>query len=983
MTRTLFLSTVTGDFGPLRKLLGDLFSRTEVVHVRHQDGFFHSGVKTLQMLEEEVGRSELVIHVIGTNPGWSPPDDQVRAFLVRHPDFEQQFPEVAADARQGEVSATQWEVWLGLFFGKRVASFEFADRLAPDSSQARHAKRLHDSHNHPKKVGDESELIKEVLGTLITLNWLTREAVARVQKIAPSRLLHHAAEQFLGRGDELKLLDDAFADGTHFLALIAWGGVGKTALLCEWLRTRFVENDWKDVAGRPAVLAYFDWSFYDQGTRSLDDAAVRTGSVGDFFERALTFFGDPNPSAPGKGTRLADLVRGQRTLLVLDGLEPLQQPPSSPLAGQLLDPDLRDLVTSLAQANPGLCVVTSRQTLTDLDGLEGRAARHKDLDDLAKPIAIQLLRRMQITGTEEELAAACDRFGCHALSLTLLGRFLFDAHGGDIRKIDHVRDLHRADELTRQERHRTAWKVLAAYEEWLSGTNAAGDSQTLAVLRLTGLFDRTATPDCLRTLRAGPVITGLTEPLEGMKDYEWRILLRRLERAKLIKLRAGETHADELGIDAHPLVREYFAEQLRRESPAAFQEAHSRLFDHLCQTTEYRPDTLAALQPLYQAVTHGCLAGRHEEARAKVYRDRILRGTESGGFYSTRQLGAIGADLGAIAAFFEEPWSRLSPNLASAAQAWLFNSAGLHLRALGRLTESLVPMRVSLEMCEKRQDSREMAICASNLSQLEVTLGHLSEAVEDGRRGIDFADRSGDAFQRIQRRTVAAAALHQAGQREAARTLFGEAERLQAEMQTECPWLYSLRGFEYVDLLLASAERGAWQGLLARHARDALATREACLEATRRAQYALEIATENRWLLDIALDHLTLARAALYDALLSGTVPDTLAVSVATALSTLRQANALHMLPLALLTAALHAGTVGRQPDEGRRLLDEAELIARRGPMPLYLADVHLHRARLFRDKSELADARALIETHGYHRRDEELADAEEAAKAW
>jgi hypothetical protein len=63
--------------------------------------------------------------------------------------------------------------------------------------------------------------------------------------------------------------------------------------------------------------------------------------------------------------------------------------------------------------------------------------------------------------------------------------------------------------------------------------------------------------------------------------------------------------------------------------------------------------------------------------------------------------------------------------------------------------------------------------------------------------------------------------------------------------------------------------------------------------------------------------------------------------------------------------------------------LNKAQQIAESGPMPLYLADVHLHRARLFRDRAELAKARALIETHGYGRRRDELADAEEAAVSW
>ncbi len=69
---------------------------------------------------------------------------------------------------------------------------------------------------------------------------------------------------------------------------------------------------------------------------------------------------------------------------------------------------------------------------------------------------------------------------------------------------------------------------------------------------------------------------------------------------------------------------------------------------------------------------------------------------------------------------------------------------------------------------------------------------------------------------------------------------------------------------------------------------------------------------------------------------------------------------------------------------EGARAdLDEAWRIAERGPMRLHVADIHLTRARLFRDKAALAEARKLIEQCGYWRRKEELEDAEEAAKYW
>jgi hypothetical protein len=82
-----------------------------------------------------------------------------------------------------------------------------------------------------------------------------------------------------------------------------------------------------------------------------------------------------------------------------------------------------------------------------------------------------------------------------------------------------------------------------------------------------------------------------------------------------------------------------------------------------------------------------------------VYIARILRGTELDGFYSTTKLGAFGADLGAVACFFEEPWKRLASGLSEEDQAWLLSEAAFRLRGLGRLTEALEPTRASLDMC--------------------------------------------------------------------------------------------------------------------------------------------------------------------------------------------------------------------------------------------------------------------------------------------
>src|SRR4051794_983300 len=121
------------------------------------------------------------------------------------------------------------------------------------------------------------------------------------------------------------------------------------------------------------------------------------------------------------------------------------------------------------------------------------------------------------------------------------------------------------------------------------------------------------------------------------------------------------------------------------------------------------------------------------EACHDVYFRRINRGNQ---FYSKRRLGAFSSDLGAVACFFEPPWSRVSPPVDEADQGWLLNEAATSLRALGRLTEALEPMRVGTESAAAGEDWEEAAIRAFNLSELELTLGDLAGAVRDAKQSV-------------------------------------------------------------------------------------------------------------------------------------------------------------------------------------------------------------------------------------------------------
>lgn len=816
-----------------------------------------------------------------------------------------------------------------------------------------------------------------------------------VRPIDVSRILKYAPDKLIGREAEMALLRDAWAkaqsgDATRprVLSFVALGGEGKTSLVARWVAD-LAARDW------PGCEAVFAWSFYSQGTR---DQSAASSDL--FLAEALRFFGEEEMAASAqsgfdKGRRLAQAIGRRRALLILDGLEPLQYAPGPPMDGRLKDEGIAELLKGLAANSHGLCVVTTRYKIPDLRNYLQTTAPMHELPRLSKAAGVALLDAIGVNGPQNDFERLVEEVHGHALTLQIMGQYLVRAHHGDIRRRDRV-DFAKADERI-QGGH--AFRAMEAYVTWLE--NDSDESRReLAILRLLGLFDRPATAECIEVLRRAPAIPGLTGPLVDLEEEDWEFTLSTLRDARLLTVHREDGSGTLLALDAHPLLREYFAARVRAmdgqdgSTGEAWRAAHRRLYEHLCESTVDKDDaTLEDLQPLYQAVAHGCHAGLQQEARKKVYRDRIDRGQE---FYSTRKLGAFGADLGAVACFFDTPWRRVSPALTEADQAWLLSQAAFRLRALGRLTEALEPMRAGLEMAVKQEDWENAAISAGNLSELELTLGAVAAAVEDAARSVEYADRSGDAFQRMISRTTHADALHQAGRRAEAEALFREAERMQAEQQPDYPLLYSLQGFQYCDLLLAEAERKSSNADCGPSNADCGLRNadlvDACQAVFERAEKTLLIAQQNNLsLLTVALDHLSLGRAALYMAILEQSAIRNSQSAIESAVSGLRRSGDQDILPRGLLTRAWLRSLLGAQtgPDSAQADLDEAWEIAARGPMKLHMADIHLTRARLFGLRPEpypwdaaaadLAAAERLIRECGYHRRDGELADVKRA----
>jgi hypothetical protein len=209
------------------------------------------------------------------------------------------------------------------------------------------------------------------------------ESVLSSARVETSRL-PVTGDMLFGRDGELQWLDEIWKTGTvRILSLTSPAGCGKSTLVSRWLEG--VEAT--DTGQRAPRI--FGWSF-------------STGSADAFFQEALSWFGDPDPSegAPERGSRLAGLVAKEPTILVLDDVDGLETP------------DLEALLADLAQSeNRILCILTSREPPAALEGLPQDVVVHRDLAPLPPTAGRALLRVSGVRGTDAELEAISQELG--------------------------------------------------------------------------------------------------------------------------------------------------------------------------------------------------------------------------------------------------------------------------------------------------------------------------------------------------------------------------------------------------------------------------------------------------------------------------------------------------------------------------------------------------------------------------------------------
>ena len=355
--------------------------------------------------------------------------------------------------------------------------------------------------------------------------------------------------KLFGREDELAQIDQAWAEpNTRIMVLEAFGGMGKTALLQNWVEA-FVK--------RTAAETVYQWSFYSQGS-----AEDKQATAEPFLLDALAWFGHTGEvpkSAHEQGLALARLIEQQPHLLVLDGLEPLQHPIGS-VGGGLRDNGIKALLKHLAVRNPGLVLISSRQPVVQLFDRPG--VEHHPLAPLADTAAVALLQDAGVRGTEAEYQATNQSLQGHALSLSLLAAYLKTYAEGDIRQQDQLAALFEFPEAKQQAQH--AFRVIQAHAEQLKGT------PELALLNLIGLFDRPVSQAVVEQLRQSKIKTLV--PLHELDEKIFRAAVQRLRAQGLYSAEAtgqtvGINQPKGYPLDTHPLIRQYFVYRFCTEHP--------------------------------------------------------------------------------------------------------------------------------------------------------------------------------------------------------------------------------------------------------------------------------------------------------------------------------------------------------------------------------------------------------------------------------
>jgi tetratricopeptide (TPR) repeat protein len=568
-------------------------------------------------------------------------------------------------------------------------------------------------------------------------------------------------DHFTGRVDELARLDRWAADPqVRLVGVTAWGGAGKTALVTEWLTRdpgRAGPGACRPVgpgACRP-VGALFAWSFYEDRS-----AEAWARALLDWAERE---FGLPAGSG-SLAARVLALAHAVPLLLVLDGLEVLQEGPAGARFGRLLDGVLRDVLTGWCQlGHAGLAVLTSRFPFADLEGYDGVAARMLEVPPLTVGEGAELLAASGAGWVSDaDRRSLADAVDGHALALTVLAAGLATVVGADVAAL--------REELVGAGRTGArVGKVLAFYADRL------GSADRLLVA-LVALFQRPVPVATVLTLGTSAT---LGAPLAGWTEAAVATAVG-LRLAGLLAWHPDRT------VSAHPLVRDAFR-PLVLSGDSATLASDASLAGLPAGPVASREDALRVVEMVELLL----------DAGQWVPADQLYQARAGGRPVVWQTLPAARLGQRAATAFVATPTRRdtcrtqlLEPRLSD-----YLNAAGLCGMVAGDLASALDYLQTGADLYRAQGDRANLATALRNLS---VCYGYLGDG---GQAHAAAAEALALRRQILSSHACLGAALDLAGDIAGAQAAFIAADTLEVTGHPLGDHLYSGRGVWWGEFL--------------------------------------------------------------------------------------------------------------------------------------------------------------------------------------
>jgi tetratricopeptide (TPR) repeat protein len=502
---------------------------------------------------------------------------------------------------------------------------------------------------------------------------------------------------FIGRAEELNRLDRWAEDPqVSLIGVTAWGGAGKTTLVSHWVLSA-------GGAVRAGVRGVFGWGFYaDPSVEHWADALL-TWAAQEFGVRV---------PASRPAAAILDLLRQIPIMLVLDGLEVIQEGPAGTGFGRLLDGALREVLAGVCTfGHAGLVVLTSRFPFADLEAFDGTSARTLEVPPFTPAEGSALLAAASGNSLDDaerrSLVRAVDG---HALAVGVLASTLGDRPS--------VADL----EVLRGE--------LTGEEPTTARVNR--------VLRFSA--DRLSEPDrylvAAVSLFARPVSADVVLAVASHKAFRGHLAgwtHATVETA--VRERLGglvSWHADSGAVSAHPLVRDVFRPLVLGAAVLAADTSLAGLPDG---QVAGRADLLRVVEVIEMLL---------DANQWKPADDLFARRTGSGRVFLDLPAASLGQR--AASAFVMTPARRA----ACAAQLGLrnlgffLNEAGINALAAGDLVTAQEYLRGSIQQNRGAAENADLSINLANLSACLGMLGDTSQARAVAAESVAVAEQAAD-----------------------------------------------------------------------------------------------------------------------------------------------------------------------------------------------------------------------------------------------